>query len=229
MRLRQVILTCLLLLVLSKSTAMDTDSTKTIKAPQFSGKQEEFQIWWMRFKAFAMLMKFAQAIGEQKEASLPDDELEATADTNEKKAARARNLKAMYYFTLTFQTEALMGMIFKAYTIKWPSGEAWKVVKTLFDKYGPKDTISCVELRLQLTKIGIKNNESPSLLFKQISAIRNRFQNNSYNISEDELIAAPMAAAPDQYHSIVTSTQITKGNALTLQDVKMAMAHARWC
>ena len=32
-----------------------------------------------------------------------------------------------------------------------------------------------------------------------------------------------MAAAPDQYHSIVTSTQITKGNALTLQDVEHAM------
>ena len=78
-------------------------------------------------------------------------------------------------------------------------------------------------MRLQLTKIGIKNNENPSSLFEQISAIRNRFQDNSYNISDDELIAATMAAAPDQYHSIVTSTQITKGNALTLQDVEHAM------
>ena len=83
MKIRSVFLTCLLLFVLNRSTAMDTDATKSIKIPQFSGKQEEFQIWWMRFKAFAMLMKFAQALGEQKETNLPDDEEEATADTND--------------------------------------------------------------------------------------------------------------------------------------------------
>ena len=60
-------------------------------------------------------------------------------------------------------------------------------------------------------------------MFKQISAIQNRFQDNAYNITDDELIASAMAAAPDQYHSIITSTQITKGNALTLQDVENAM------
>ena len=60
-------------------------------------------------------------------------------------------------------------------------------------------------------------------MFEQIIAIRNRFQDNAYNITDDELIASAMAAAPDQYHSIITSTQITKGNALTLQDVENAM------
>ena len=76
-----------------------------------------------------MLMKFAETITDQQETNMPADEQEASADTPGKKAAKKRNMTAMYYFTLTFTTKALMGLIFKSYTTAWPSGlVAWMVV-----------------------------------------------------------------------------------------------------
>ena len=46
-------------------TAMDTG--KSLRTPQFEGKQETFQVWWMRFKAYATVMQFAAALDDEAE------------------------------------------------------------------------------------------------------------------------------------------------------------------
>jgi hypothetical protein len=47
---------------------------KTVKIPLFDGKNKNFVMWWTRFKAYAKVQKFAQALGETPEAALPADQ-----------------------------------------------------------------------------------------------------------------------------------------------------------
>jgi hypothetical protein len=129
-----VLVAVLWLSLMALSHGMDND-TKSLRTPQFSGKQEDFQMWWMRFKAYAMILHFTAALGDKKEADLPDEEEEKLGDTKDQKSARKRNLNAIYHFTMAFTTEALMGIIFKAQTTEWPSGLAYLIVKALFERY----------------------------------------------------------------------------------------------
>ena len=181
------------------------EASKKMQVPVFSGKPEDFQVWWMRFKAYATLIGFAVAIGQTKETDLPDNEEETTTvtHTDENKAAKKRNLTAMYYLTLAFTTDAMMGVIFTAQTSSWPSGLAYLVVMALFNKFRPKDTISRVELRMQLAQLKMKPTDKPSVIFEGISTIKNQFyrtitdDGKKKTIDDEEYLAAAMAAAPE--------------------------------
>jgi hypothetical protein len=50
------------------------ESDKTVRIPLFDGKKKNFVMWWTRFKAYAKVQKFAQALGETPEAALPADQ-----------------------------------------------------------------------------------------------------------------------------------------------------------
>ena len=128
----------------------DTDAedvVKSAKVPQFDGTTGKFQMWWMRFTVHAMLQKFAAALKETAETHLPRLETEGPNETEDNKKARKRNTAALYNLTLAFTTESLMSLLFKAQTTAWPNGLAHLVVKELFKKFQPRDTISRVELR----------------------------------------------------------------------------------
>jgi hypothetical protein len=198
---------------------------RTLKVPQFSGAPEDFQVWFMQFWAYASLHQFSGALKDTAESSLPANEEEEPGDTKEQKAARKRNLTAMYNFTLAFSTEGLCGMIFKAMTAEWPSGKAHLVIKALNEKYRPKDTISRVELRGMLNKVSMNQKEHPSKLFEELHRIENRFNdpNNRIKIDPEDLIACAIAAAPDKYQSVIAVQSEMKGDLLTLEDVEMAM------
>ena len=73
----------------------------------------------------------------------------------------------MYNLTLAFTTESLMSLLFKAQTTAWPNGLAHLVVKELFKKFRPRDTISRVELRSQLNAVSMDKKDNPSTLFEQ--------------------------------------------------------------
>ena len=84
----------------------DTDGpgSRSLKLPTFSGKQKDFQIWWLQFSAYASVCGFAAAIKTTKEADLPDQEEEDANDTAKQKEARKRNSLAVCNFTLAFGT-----------------------------------------------------------------------------------------------------------------------------
>lgn len=132
-----------------------TDVAKSIKLPQFSGKRENFQMWWTRFTCYAMMYKFIECLKETVEADLPTLEVVGANETQEQTDARKRNSLGMFNFTLAFTTEALMGIVYKARTNEWPSGKAHLVVSMLFKKYKPTDVISRVEMRVQLGRVSM--------------------------------------------------------------------------
>ena len=104
------------------TTADGDDDYVSTKAslPKFNGAHKDFQVYWTRFMAFAAVYRFTQALGDTAEADLPtsDSEVLDPNDAGDKKkiAARARNNKAMANLTMSFQSEQLMGLIYKAIT-----------------------------------------------------------------------------------------------------------------
>ena len=91
----------------------------------------------MRFKAYAKLSGFSQALIDTRETDLPNNNEEAGAltgtdeDTLKKKKAILRNDKAIASFTLAFTTNELLDMIMKSQTDEWPDGQVWTVMKKL--------------------------------------------------------------------------------------------------
>ena len=88
-------------------------------------------------------------------------------------AAKHRNALAMANFTMAFETDGLLGMIYKAMSKDWPGGLAYMVVAQLMIKFNLEDRISRVELRSMLNGVKMKVHEDPSVLFEQVSSIRN--------------------------------------------------------
>ncbi len=204
--------------------AVETES-KVVKLPAFDGNRKNFHMWWMRFMAYAMFYKFASCLKATAEADLPADEAEGANEGDNVKAARKRNSLAMYSFTLAFQTEGLLGMIYKARDTEWPTiGRAYKVVDALFKKYAPDDVMARVELRAQLAQIGMKHKkEDPTIMFEAISTVQNHYQGTSIAIAKEELIAIVLDKSMPEYKSVITSEQRVKGTQVTLEDLQSAM------
>ena len=95
-----------------------TDSTKriVIVIPTFSGKDEEFQLWWTKFRAFATAKGVIPAL-LGKESDLPASEASElnenlTADKKKIKA-RERNSLAMAYLLTAFKSAADVSLAMK--------------------------------------------------------------------------------------------------------------------
>jgi hypothetical protein len=138
--------------------------------------------------------------------------------------AKKRIAIAMANLTMAFTSKMIMGLVYKAQTEEWPGGLAHLVVAAWSKaKYMPDDVITKVELRQMLSKVKMKKDEEPSILFEELSAIKNRFNKPGQQIPDDDLIAAVLMAAPKEYVSILTAEQWSKGIALRLTDLESAM------
>jgi hypothetical protein len=72
---------------------------------------------------------------------------------------------------MAFQTDALMQLIFASMSADWPDGKACDVVKKLFARYKPKDTMADVEMMIALRQVTMGENEDPNTLFEKLSKI----------------------------------------------------------
>ena len=80
-----------------------------------------------------------------------------------------------------------------------------------------------VEARMMLNNVSMKNDDDPSVLFKQISQIQNCFGSAAHTIKDGDLIATALAAVPSKYCSILTTEQQIWGADLTLNHLEDAM------
>jgi hypothetical protein len=202
--------------------------TKSVKLPSFNGTQESFPMWWTRFEAYATVHKFEGAImmtgPEPDMPSKASDVIDESTDDGKKKAAaKKRNAIAIASLSMAFTTEAMMRLIYKSKSTDWPGGLAHQVVKSLFKKFRPIDTVTKVELQQALGEVSMKQKEDPAVIFEQIGSIENRYSDGTTTISNEELMAVVLNAAPKEYKSVLTTEQRIKGNALTLDDLESAM------
>ena len=208
---------------MSSSTTM-----KTVRLPSFSGNSKDFQVWWMRFTAFATVWGFSQSVKRNTDPNLPATEDTVIADETQgpgklQSEARKSNAVAMANLTMAFGTEALMGLIEKSKSREWPNGLACRVVERMFQKYQPEDTISKVEMRQELSKVRMKKEEDPSNMFETLLGIQNRYRTATYTVPEEELIAVVLDQAPKEYGSVLTLEQRTQGTNLELQHLEEIM------
>jgi hypothetical protein len=61
---------------------MENATIKSLKLQLFDGTAAEFQIWWVRFKAFASCSGFSKALGDTMETAMPATELSVIAVTD---------------------------------------------------------------------------------------------------------------------------------------------------
>ena len=127
---------------------MSGESSKSVKLPYFDGTKSKFQLWWTRFQAYARVYKFSQALKSGGETWLPDTEateIEASDPHRaEKEAARKQNDEAVASLTMAFQTDKLLGLVYKSQDSDYPGGKAHLIVEGLHKKFMPKDTMSRV-------------------------------------------------------------------------------------
>jgi hypothetical protein len=199
---------------------------KAARLPEFDGSHTSFQIWWVRFMAFAMVHKFQQALVIGGEAIMPandSDPVDETTDAGKLiMKAKDRNARAMANLTLSF-TIVSMGFVYEAMTDAYTGGLAHLVIKALFKKFRPQDTISRVELRVMLNGIKMKKNDDPAVLFNQITSIKQMYNSSTKKIDEEDLIAVVLTKAPIEYQSLLTAEQRFKGNDLKLDDLEETM------
>ena len=195
---------------------------------EFSLNCKNFQIWWMRFIAFATVYKFNKAISKDAlDPDMPQSEaevLDESKDEDKKKiAVKNHNSVAMANLVMAFTSETTMGLVYKAMTPEWPNGLVHLVIKGLFKKYQPVDTVMLVELRQMLNKIMMKKGLDLATLFEQIAAVENCYNTATKKIAEDELIAVVLDKSMKDYKSVLTAEQRVKGTLCTLEDLKSAM------
>ena len=205
----------------------DDMSMKSVRLPTFGGEHKDFQVWWMRFTAFAEVYGFAESIKKTKDPNLPSSESASVDETTEegKKQGKAKKLNAIAIANLTmaFTSESLIGMVYQAKKSKWPGGLAYMVVDSLFKKYVPQDLVSKIELRRALNAISMKKEEDPANLFEAISGIENKYNTSTFQLPEEEKIATILENAPAEYSTVLTCEQRSKGTSLKIEDLQEAM------
>jgi hypothetical protein len=204
-----------------------TTYEKSVRLPTFDGSVETFQIFWMRFKAYAKVYKFAQALKIGGETDLPASDgttIDQTTEPGKKQAAaKKRNEIALANFTMAFTSEGTISLVYKASTADWPDGLAHLVVVAMLNRYMPQDTVTRVELRQMLNKVSMKQNDDPRVIFEQISTIENRYTTGTQRIEKEDLIAVVLDAANKDYQAVLTCEQRVKGVSVTLLDLETAM------
>jgi hypothetical protein len=214
-----------------KKTMDDTTSKTMHTVPKWDGKAKTFQLWWVRFMAFATVHRFSKALGAVRESAMPTSEDAVIAEETEEGKlqlkAKNRNANAIAQFTMAFITETAMSFIYEGMIDPdWPGGLAYLVVKAIKRKHMPDDTVSKVEkveLRRQLNGISMKKGGDPAVLGTQIASIKVRFNKPGQAIDETEFIAVVIAQVPAIYTGVLTSEQLRHGIHLRLHHLFTAM------
>eukprot|EP00957_Ditylum_brightwellii_P180357 13739488-Ditylum_brightwellii.AAC.1 len=86
----------------------------------FDGTAKMFQMWWLRFCAYATVFGFTQSIQKTVDPDLPKSK-DADVDNRNTAAKKAKkaNMIAMASFTMAFTSKLLIGMVYAAMTADW--------------------------------------------------------------------------------------------------------------
>ena len=220
------------------------DGNKSLisKLPVFSGKQDDFIMWLLKFTAIATMGAFAVSIAQNSdgsfgEKSCPKDQKEVDdiiddiannpltdtsstqtcvkrAEDKEKLEAWKRNSKAFASITLTMPN--------KLYRIIAGSGGlAHEAMRLLYRKYKPNDHMSHVEAERKYSASRLNDNGNPQYLSQRFAEIAHQHPNAAAD--EPKKIAIVLSAAPAMYQSILAAQQLALGDACESEDLIQAM------
>ena len=87
-----------------------------------------------------------------------------------------KNWVAIMNLTMAFQTQELMDLIQQTQDDDWPTGQTHLVVKRLLNKYQPHDIMAGVEMKKQLDKLRMRQNDDPSRFFEKLRRIETQYR-----------------------------------------------------
>ena len=201
-----------------------SDAAKSVSVPTFSGREEDYELFWPRFEAYADMKGFAEALDwENPDPDLPvkHDELDSDPDVRKlEEAAIKRNKTAIAAFTLAFQTKASLNMINEAKSVNYPRGLAYLVAKELQQSCNPRDRVAKIEATNALRAVRMKAGSKPSKFFNKLKALKVQYEGD---ITDEMIINEVMVKAPIKYKSIIANQSMMKGKGLKIDDLKTAM------
>jgi hypothetical protein len=178
------------------------------RIPTFDGHIQNFPTWWKKFSAYATMARIKSILKEERDVNLPEKEVSEIDEQDEKgKLARlavSKNELAMASFSIAFTTDKVMNILYAACTENWPDGEAHLVVRELYKRYRPLDTVSKVEMRQHLSRVKMKKGTNPSALFETLTWIQNQFLGPGVRLPKDEIIAIILDVASEEYRPILS-------------------------
>ena len=199
------------------SAANNTNGVPALKVPVYSGKKEDFQMWWFQFKAHATLHGYAELMVPTKHSDLPNAFAEGPNDTAAQKKMRDKHTMALCHLLQAMgNRQSSVSYVMKTVTTEWPGGLVHKVVESMLKAHNPKDVAAHLELKVKLQKLSLGPNEDPENLFTEITTIQSEYK----NVPEMDLIAAVIGALPQDYKEVMTSLQVSEGNNITFDMVE---------
>ena len=111
----------------------------------------------------------------------------------------------------------------KSQTAECPGGKARLVVKVLKDQYEKKDTAALVQCKKALSKIQMKKDEDPCMLFQQIAQVENQFWHMATPLDCLDKIAVVINKAPKEYQLTITAEQHLHGASVIIDNFEEAM------
>jgi hypothetical protein len=149
------------------------------------------------------MARIKSILKEERELHLPEKEVSEIDETDAKGKlaclAVNRNEFSMASFSIAFTTEKAMNIIYAASTENWPNGEAYLVVRELYKRYRPLDTVSKVDMRQNLSSLKMKKGMNPSDLFETLTSIQNQFLGPGKRLPKDEIIAIILDVVSEEY------------------------------
>ena len=186
------------------------------KVPMFDGTPEKYQYWLLKLRAHARKMGFEAAIGVEKEKELPDKQEADASTATAQKAAIKRNDLAIDALTQAFEEAKLMDMILLASCKKWPTGQAWKVMKQLAEEYSPMDHVAeggmLVEL---LSNVTMKEDDDPKVLFTGIRMLELKYSSVATAGMKQAVLSTQL---PQEYQTTLNDWSTQKATIGQLQD-----------
>ena len=152
-------------------------------------KPTDWTTWWLQFQSYACQRQFGEVIKAYKIESLPQNEVDFNskgeavkadpAHTEEQKEALEANAKGVSELYVAFGdhvTQDPLRFIKLSKTRNWPTGRCWIIIQDLIEEFQPNLTTGKVELDQALDKMHLDKNENPKLLFSQLVAVLNRYE-----------------------------------------------------
>jgi hypothetical protein len=93
------------------------------------------------------------------------------------------------------------------------------------ERYAPKDRVSRIEMKRQLTAVKMGPRDNPAIMFEEFHQLSNIFNDpgTGMAISQDDFMAQVFIAAPDSYQALLNAESRVQGANLTLTHLEQAM------
>jgi len=203
---------------------------KNLKVIVFSGKQEDWKFWEVKFLARARRKGFREILLGTVAIPTDSEKFDLTkADEKAKSEIRDKNELAFEELVLSIDTSegdgrAAFQAVCCCKSDDYKNGNAADAWKRLTAKYAPNMAPIKLELKSEFQKTKLRDaSEDPDVWISNLESIRARLKDLSADISDEDFIIHVLNGLPAEYEVQVSKLEERFGsttNPLTIQDMR---------